>query len=109
MGKVGGLAAARSIKVGSQQLQGRIGRVREFEQREVFGTDYAVMKKGLEVNDFVPVFRTIQNDGNASLKLAGLRQRENFHDLIQGAEPPRKSNQATRQLRKPQLAHEEVM
>ena len=101
MGKVGVLPPLAESRWDCSTCRAASGVSANSNSVEVFGADHAVTKQGLEIDDFIPVFRTVQNHGNAPLELGGLRQRQDFHDLIQGAETPRKGDQPARQLREP--------
>src|SRR5580692_2107615 len=65
--------------------------------------------QGLEVHDFLPVCRAIEEHRDGAVELARLRQREDLEKLIEGAKAPRERNERVRQVREPELAHEKIM
>ena len=83
--------------------------VGEAEQRQVLAVDHAVPDERLEVDDLVPVRRAVEQDRNAPLDLLGLHQRQDLHQLVERAEAAGKHDQRAREMREPQLAHEEVV
>src|SRR5271165_2286219 len=64
--------------------------------------------QGLEIDDLVPETWPIEYHRNRAFQLAGLSQRQDFGELIQRAEAAGKYHQCARQVREPELAHEEV-
>ena len=60
-------------------------------------------------DDLVPVARAVEDDRDVSLQLARLRERQDLEELVERAEPAREHDQRARQVREPELAHEEVV
>ena len=79
------------------------------EEIEILGRDGARIDQHLEVEDFLPVIRSINKDGDPFVDLPGLRQREDLEHLVEGAEAAGKNHQRLGQIGEPQLAHEEVV
>ena len=63
----------------------------------------------LEVDHFFPERRTVEEHGNRAVELVSLRQRQDLEQLVERAEAARERDQGARQVREPQLAHEEVV
>src|SRR5439155_11273668 len=53
--------------------------------------------------------RTVEEHGNRAVELVSLRQRQDLEQLVERAEAARERDQGARQVREPQLAHEEVV
>ena len=92
-----------------QHFERRRRIVGELEQLEVLAVDHAVPDQRVEVDDLVPVARSVEHDRNAALDLARLHQRQDFAHLVERAEAAGKHHQRARQVREPELAHEEVV
>src|ERR1022692_1629235 len=83
--------------------------VGELKKRKILSRDHAVPHKGLEINDLVPVTRSVQHNRNVTLDLSRLHQRQDLHQFVERAESTRKHNKPAGEICKPELAHEEVM
>lgn len=66
-----------------QRTRRIIGIVKELE---IALRDDAVSSQGVEVDDLLPIGRAIQHDTDWTAELAGLLQRENLEQFIEGAE-----------------------
>src|SRR5207302_11403040 len=77
--------------------------------REVLTHDHAVPTECLEVDHLGPVSRTVKHDRNSPSDLLSLHQRQDLHELVERAEPTGKYDERPGEVRKPELAHEEVV
>src|SRR5450631_4443784 len=78
------------------------------KQLKVFALDHAMLHQSLKIDDLVPVAGAIENHRNRSLQFASLRQSQDFGELVQSAKAAGKNYQRARQVREPELAHEEI-
>ena len=69
----------------------------------------AVAHERREIEDLVPEGGTVQQHRDRAVELARLREGEDLEQFVEGAEAAREHHQRPRQMRKPQLAHEEVV
>src|SRR6266446_2240170 len=104
-----GLGLGRQLGAALDELERRARLIHELEQLQILGREGAVAHQSLEVDHFFPERRTVEEHGNRTLELAGLRQRQDLEQLVERAEAAGKRNQGARQVREPQLAHEEVV
>ena len=84
----------------------RIGKLKEIE---VLGRDRALLDQHVHVDDLLPVARPVDDDRDLLRELVRLVQRQQLEHLIQRSEAARKDHQRLREIRKPVLAHEEVV
>src|SRR4029453_11578262 len=56
-----------------------------------------------------PVSRAVQDDEQLLGKLPRLREGKNLEHLVQRSEPTRKDNERLREVREPELSHEEIV
>src|SRR5271168_3805511 len=92
-----------------QHAQRRCRIVGKAEQFQVFGTDRAVPHQRVEVDDLVPVLRSVEQHRNRAIQFLRLLQREYLHHFVERAEPARKHDQRPREMREPQLAHKKIV
>ena len=59
--------------------------------------------------DFVPVARAVEDDRDVAHELARLGEREHLAQLVERPEAAGKDDQSAREVREPELAHEEVV
>src|SRR5579885_1754938 len=81
----------------------------ELEKLDVLWRDRARVDESLEIDHAVPVFAAIDNDQYFLGQLVGLRERENFEEFVHCAEAARENYQPLRQIREPELTHEEIV
>src|SRR5580704_6528921 len=79
------------------------------EQAEILGVDHAVFDEGVKIDDLLPVARAVKNDRYRAVEFTRLGQCQDLGQLIQGSEAAGKDDECAREVRKPELAHEEVM
>src|SRR6201996_847529 len=92
-----------------QDLHRGFGRIGETKQVQILGRDHVVPDQGLEVDNLVPIIRTVQHNQNLALQFLCLCESQYFGQLIKGAEAAWKNHQRFRQIRKPEFAHEEIV
>jgi len=92
-----------------QQRHSGLWRVRELEKLHVRGRDGPILDQRLEIYDFLPELRAVQDDHDLLRQLLGLHQRQDLEKLVHRSESARKDHQRLRQISEPELAHEEVM
>ncbi len=73
------------------------------------GENCSGVDEGLEVHDAVPILAAVNDDQNFLCQLVGLRQGEDFEQLVDGAESAGKNHQRLGQIGEPELAHEKIM
>src|SRR6185437_4906278 len=83
--------------------------VDEAEEVHVAGRDDAGVRHGLEIENAVPVFASVDGDENFLGQLLRLRQREDFKKLVEGAEATGEDYQTFREIGEPEFAHEEIV
>ena len=93
----------------AQEFEGVFGGVDELELVEIFRRDRAGVRKGLEVEDTVPVFAAVDDDQNFLRQLVGLRESEDFEEFVHGAEAAGEDDESLGEIGEPEFAHEEVM
>src|SRR5580692_1143629 len=94
---------------GLQQTERRGWIVRIAEEIEIFAADHAVTNERIEVDDLVPVVRTVEKNQDPAIQLPSLLQSQYLRHLVQGAEASGKDHQRTREVREPKLAHEKIV
>src|ERR1700761_7559205 len=92
-----------------EHLKGFFRSVGVMEEIEVSGRDGAGVDQPVEVEDLLPVFGAVDDDGDVLGELVSLNEGENFKHLVDGAKAAGKDDQRLGQVGKPQLAHEEVV
>ena len=92
-----------------QQAERGGGIVGEPEQFEIFATDGAVPHQRLEVDDLLPVLRSVEQYRDRAIQLLRLLQGQYLHHLVERAEAAGKNHQRARQMGEPQLAHEKIV
>ena len=75
---------------------------------EILGADHAVPDQRVEVDDLVPVGRPVEKYRDPARQLLRLCERQDLEELVHRAEAARKDDERAREVREPQLAHEEV-
>src|SRR5277367_6271343 len=86
-----------------QELEPFLRRVHELEQLQVLGGNRPRIHHRLEVQHLAPVFLPIDRNQNL------LRQPQNLKKFIQCPKSTRENHQSLREIRKPELAHKEIM
>src|SRR5580704_11818816 len=71
--------------------------------------DGSIFHQRFEIHDFLPETRAIENDRDLLRKLLRLHERKNFEKLVHRAESTGEHHQRLRQIREPELAHEEIV
>src|SRR5277367_471609 len=92
-----------------QELEPFLRRVHELEQLQVLGGNRPRIHHRLEVQHLAPVFLPIDRNQNLLRELLRLRQRQNLKKFIQCPKSTRENHQSLREIRKPELAHKEIM
>ena len=93
----------------AKTLKGFGRRVGVGQQVEILLGDRAPFGHRRKIQDLIPVFAAVQDDREFLRQLVGLRERQNFEELVARPEPARKNHHRRRQVREPELPHEEVM
>ena len=78
------------------------------EERQIVGADHAMPDERLEVDNFVPVARSVKQDWDATFDLVRLHQCKYFHQLIERTEASGKHHQRSGEMCEPELAHEKI-
>src|SRR5579872_3306819 len=65
--------------------------------------------KGLEVDDLVPVLAAINDDQDFLGQLVRLGERQDFKKFVHRAEAAGEDYESLREIREPELAHEEIV
>src|SRR3989338_10673330 len=92
------------------QLLERLGRcVRTLQEIDILIRNRAPFGHRLERQHLIPEVTAVQDDGDLLRELVGLREREDLEELVARAEPPGKNDERLRQVREPELPHEEVV
>ena len=73
------------------------------------GTGTAHVEVPSHAFHLVPVAGPVKDDRDLAFQLVGLAEGQHLEELIEGPEAAREDDQGTRQVREPQLAHEEVV
>src|SRR5439155_14572658 len=95
---------------GATEPRERLGRrVDEVEQPEVLLRDHPVAHERREIDDLAPVARPIQEGHDRPRELAGLAEGQDLEQLVERAEAAGKDDDGAREVREPELAHEEVV
>src|SRR3954447_9965444 len=63
----------------------------------------------IEIDDFFPELRAIENNQDFTFQLLGLSEGQDFGQFVQSSKSAGKDHERLRQIRKPELPHEEVM
>src|SRR4051794_25820252 len=92
-----------------QTIESFLRSVHDIEELQVVGRDHARIYQRLEVDDLVPVIGAIQQHDHFLRQLLGLRQGQNFEQLVERTKSAGEDHQRLRQVGKPQLTHEEVV
>ena len=71
--------------------------------------DGALFGEHLEVDHFLPVLRSVDDDGDLLGELVGLGEGEKLEHFVEGAEAAGENDQRLGQVGEPVLAHEEVV
>ena len=98
-----------SVRMVAELLECIGRRIGVAEQIQVLLGDRAPLRHRLEVEHLVPVLAAVEDDADLLRQLVGLREREDLEQLVAGAEAAGKDHQRLRQVREPELAHEEVV
>src|ERR1700735_4336206 len=92
-----------------QQAKRRSWIVDKGEQFEVFAADRTVPHQRVEVDDLVPVLRSVEQHGDRAIQFLRLLQSKYLHHFVERAEPAGKHDQRPREMREPQLPHKKIM
>src|SRR5262245_17931444 len=92
-----------------QELERRLRRIGPHQKIEILFRNGAPFNQRLHVQNLIPVFAAIEQDLDLLRQLLGLHQGKNLEHLVERAEASRKNDERLRQVRKPELAHEEVV
>src|SRR5262249_56744276 len=68
-----------------------------------------VAHERLEVDDLAPVARPVEQGHDRPLELAGLAEGQDLEQLVECAEAAGEGDDGAREVREPELAHEEVV
>src|ERR1700684_1519672 len=79
------------------------------KERTIPRRNCALIDQYIEVEDAVPVSRTVNHDADLLSQLLGLHQGEHFKHFVESAEAARENHQCFSQVRKPIFAHEEIV
>src|ERR1700678_585928 len=71
--------------------------------------DGSIPHQRFEIHDFLPETRAIENDRDLFCQLLRLHERKNFEKLVDRSESAGEDHQRLRQIREPELAHEEIV
>ena len=93
----------------AEESKSVFGGIHKLEQVKVLGSNRAGIDEGLEVHDAMPVFAAIDDNENLLGEFIGLRQREDFEELVDGAEAAGKNHQRFGEVSEPEFSHEEIM
>ena len=100
------------MMLGEMRLQQRerlLWRVRSLDQIDVPRADRSPVGHRLETEDRIPVLGPVEDDLDLLRQLLGLHQRQDLEHLVERAEAARKDHERLGEIRKPELAHEEVV
>ena len=92
-----------------EQLERALGRIGALHELNVSGADRPPLRHRFQMEDRIPVLGAVQNDLNLLLELLRLHQRQDLEHLVERPESAREDHQRLGQIRKPELAHEEVV
>src|SRR5215469_2363952 len=92
-----------------QVFEPLLGSIYDLEQFQVRRGNRSRIHECLKINHAVPVLAAVDYDQNLLGQLFRLRERENFKQLIHGAESAGEDDEGFRKICEPEFAHEEVM
>src|SRR5271156_2097714 len=92
-----------------QQAKRRGRLVDKAEQLEIFATDRAVPHQRVEVDDLLPVLRSVEQHRDRAIQLLRLLQGQYLHHFVERAEASGKNHQRPCEMSEPQLAHKKIM
>src|SRR5438132_13986534 len=92
-----------------EELTCRLRRVGANEQVDVLLGDGSPLDERLHGENRIPVLAAVQQNLNLLGELLGLHQRQDLEHLVERSKPSRENYQGLREVREPELAHEEVV
>src|SRR5579871_1222720 len=92
-----------------EKFKGIFRRIGELEKFDVLRRDRARVDEGLEVQHPVPVLAAVNHNENFLGQLVRLGEGKDLEQFVHRAEAAGKNHQPLRQIREPELAHEEVV
>src|ERR1700677_3422303 len=76
---------------------------------QIRSRDGSILHQRFEIHDFLPETGAIENDRDLLRQLLRLHERKNFEKLVHRSESTREDHERLRQIREPELAHEEIV
>jgi len=92
-----------------QEFEGIFRTIDDFEQLQIFGRHRARIDEGLEVDDLVPVFASVDDHENLLREFVGLGERQDFEELVHGAEAAGEDDESFGQIGEPELTHKKIV
>src|SRR5215510_12693545 len=92
-----------------QVLKGFLRIINECEKLQVTLRDNSLIQHFIEVDHFLPIFRSINNDGHLLFYLVRLQKSEDLHQLIQRTKSSREDHESFCKIHKPEFSHEEIV
>ena len=92
-----------------EQLECRFRRIRARQKVDVLFRNRTPLDQRLHAQNRVPVFAAVEKNLNLLGELLGLHQRENLEHLVERSEAAGENHECLCQVRKPELAHEEIV
>src|SRR5262249_9505574 len=93
----------------SQDADGFLRVVDKSKQFEVFRVDHPIFDQRIEVDDLLPIVRSVKKDQYRPVEVSSLRKREHLENSIQRTDTAGECDHRAGEMREPQLAHEEIM
>ena len=92
-----------------QLFEGLLRRVDAAEKIQILLVNRSPVDERPQIEHLVPVLASVEDDEELLRELAGLRQRQDLEHLVERAEAAGKDHERLRQVREPELPHEEVV